>query len=285
MKVITVSNRKGGVGKTTMSTHLASGLTMLGYRVALVDTDSQGHCATAFDMPKSNGLYNLMTDDEATFADNIYQVPADNFKPDAWEQPEHPLYLIPSDKRTAEIASKQSSAFRFRRMLKEMRDLLELDFVIIDTSPTNTMFDGSIMLATDYLLYVTQLNGLSFDGLQSAVGELKQVNRDIKEFRDTPVEILGVIPNLMRAGTRNHRENIADLVNDFPAPIFTLIPQRTIWETAFEYGVMVYRYAPYMSEFQSAWHMVEQCLKGLGEIPQTENLLQSIMETRQHDPA
>jgi cellulose biosynthesis protein BcsQ len=41
-KIIVFHNRKGGVGKSTMSVHTAVGLAILGYRVGLVDTDSQG---------------------------------------------------------------------------------------------------------------------------------------------------------------------------------------------------------------------------------------------------
>ena len=46
-KVITVSNRKGGVGKTTTAVSLGHGLALKGKPVLLVDVDPQGHIAPA----------------------------------------------------------------------------------------------------------------------------------------------------------------------------------------------------------------------------------------------
>lgn len=275
MKTITVANRKGGVGKTTMATHLAAGLAMCGYRVALVDTDSQGHCASALNMPKEDGLYNIMVEPGTTFAQVLRQVPESAYVPDGWDS--GPLYLLPGSKMTAMIPIKQSSPLRFRRMLRELHDLLDLDYVIADTGPTNSMFDGSIMMATDYMLYVTQLNALSFDGLNSAATELRMISDDASEFRDTPIEIMGVVPNLMRAGTSNHRENLTELAAKFAAPIYRPIVMRTVWEQAFEYGQLVYRFAPAGTETMDAWYLVEQVLKSLGEIEQGENFAAEIM--------
>ena len=43
--IVVVHNRKGGAGKTTMSIHIADGLSKSGQKVLLIDGDSQGNCA------------------------------------------------------------------------------------------------------------------------------------------------------------------------------------------------------------------------------------------------
>lgn len=276
-QTIVVTNRKGGVGKTTTATHLAAGMAQLGFRVALVDTDPQGHVASAFGLKKENGLYQIMVDEDTTFADVMRLIPPKNYTIPVWREMQT-LYLLPGDKATALIPGQQQSPFRFRRVLREMAELLELDYIVVDTGPSNSMFDGSVMLAADHMVYVTECAALSFDGLTEAVAELAVLNRDNKEFREDDVEVLGIVPNKARFSTNNHRENIAVLSEHFGREqIWSPITLRTVWESAMEYGQLVYSYAPYGQEFRDAWTMVEQAMKRLGAIPQEEKLTQEIM--------
>ena len=55
MKIITLLNEKGGVGKTTLATHIACGLAIQGYRVMLVDADPQGHAHCITRLKKRTG--------------------------------------------------------------------------------------------------------------------------------------------------------------------------------------------------------------------------------------
>lgn len=278
-KTIVVSNRKGGVGKTTVATHLASGMALMGLRVALVDTDSQGHCATAFGLPKSDGLYNLMTDPEEKFADNLYNVPAEAFAPPGW-QPEQ-LILLPSEKRTSRIMDNQPSPFRFKALLSDLADLLKLDYIVVDTAPTNTTFDGLIMMSADHYMFVVEPAGLSFDGLQSALNEIELVNKEARHagIVRPDIETLGIVPNKLRASTNNHRDNIRALADHFGAVVFRPLTLRTVYESAFEYGRTVYAYAPGEAEMTMFWlHVLEPTLKRLGEIPTDSNIMSEYLQ-------
>jgi len=61
VKVITISNQKGGVGKTTTAVSLAHYLAMNGKQVLLVDLDPQGQCATNLGMDPEQGIFYLLT--------------------------------------------------------------------------------------------------------------------------------------------------------------------------------------------------------------------------------
>ncbi|MEL6527152.1 MAG: ParA family protein, partial [Chloroflexota bacterium] len=63
MTTIAVTNRKGGVGKTTTATNLSCALATVGYRVGIIDTDSQGHISASLSVPRQDSLFDILVDD------------------------------------------------------------------------------------------------------------------------------------------------------------------------------------------------------------------------------
>lgn len=60
MRKIAIANRKGGVGKTTSAVNIAHGLSLAGYRVLLIDTDTQAHCSRILGVNPQYGLPELI---------------------------------------------------------------------------------------------------------------------------------------------------------------------------------------------------------------------------------
>lgn len=263
MKIISVTNRKGGVGKTTVVTTLATGLAIRGYNVGLVDTDSQGHAGLMLGMPDENGLFNTLIEKQP-IADTVRIVPPGQYAP-----PDSPaqgnLYLLPAGDKTYKIPYElgPDESFLFLDILEQMGDLFQLDAIFIDTNPTMSMFDGAIYLATDGFIYVTECERLSFDGIQKAVEQMQTFSATRKRFLHRDSRIVGIIPNKMRANTTVHRHNLQLLAQAYGDLVWSPVVLRTTWTEASNFGEMLFRYAPTSYEASEAWRLVEHTRKAL----------------------
>ena len=261
MITIAVSNRKGGTGKSTISTHLAAGIATLGYNVAVVDTDSQGHASLMLGMQEEDGLFAALVD-KKPLADLVRLVPKEKYstedRPSAGN-----LYILPSSSLTYRIPHmiNPDEGFLFLQKMEELGELLNLDAIIIDTSPTLTLLDGAIYLATDAFIYVTECERLSLDGVSKAIEQMKRFTQQRHHYLNRDSRIIGIVPNKMRARTRLHRHNIRMLAEAFPGLVWSPIILGTIWAEATNVGELVYTYAPSGQEAADAWKMVEHTME------------------------
>lgn len=201
MKTIAIINRKGGVGKSTVATHLAGALACAGSRVLLIDTDPQGNAAIMLGLRKGAGLYNLLVD-SADFQDVCHIAPSSAIAP-GYSTISGELRVLPSDEKTQVIPLLVKNPFALAQRLDEIAEAF--DYVIIDTAPTITMFDGAVMLAADAVLYVTECEKLSLEGLQSGLRELREAIPQRQGYQIPPIHILGIVPNKLRENTAAFR--------------------------------------------------------------------------------
>ena len=259
MKVITLLNEKGGVGKTTLATHVAAGLAIRGSRVILVDADSQGHATVALGIHKSPAVYDLFVRD-APFRDTLRLVSTEVYEHPAYPS-EGALYIVPGNVETRNIANSISDAFTISQKLEELGD--SVDYVVFDTSPTPSLLHGSIYLATHTILYPTKCEYLSFDGLVESMKHRQQAEAHRAKWRLPPIQTLGIIPTMFRAQTLEHLENLQALRQRYGDDVFTPIPQRTIWTEATRVHRTVWNFAP---ESKSAKEFDQLMLRLIGRL-------------------
>ena len=254
MKVITLLNEKGGVGKTTLATHIAAGLAIRDYRVVLVDADPQGHATVVSGLAKEPGLYNLLVRQDS-FKEVLRFIP-----PEQYQVPGKPvvgqLFVIPSNVETRNIANSISDAFAVADRFRQLGDAI--DYVIFDTSPTPSLLHGSIYLATDAILYPTKCEYLSFDGLVESINhrQAAQAYRDKWNLGD--IAVLGIVPTMYRTQTVEHSENLKELKKQFGDLVWPPIMQRTIWTEAATMRQPVFALAPNTKAAAEAWSLVER---------------------------
>jgi chromosome partitioning protein len=203
MRVIAISNRKGGTGKTTVAVNLAAELAASGRRVLLVDLDSQGHCAVGLGVtvdPGKPAAHRIFTDPDARLLDAVL--------PTAFEN----LFLAPAD-QLFEHGSGLREDDRLARALGDPVLTERFDTVIIDTPPSLDILLFNALNAADWVLVPYVPHHLSFEGVQQLVRVLfKVMSKSNRRLR-----ILGFLPMMSAEHIRQHRTITGDMSRQFGA--------------------------------------------------------------------
>jgi chromosome partitioning protein len=156
--IVAVQNFKGGVGKSTVTTHLAHYLAVQGYRVLVVDCDSQATTTTLFgfnphfDVARENTLYPYLSIDP-TQADLLYAVqrtpwPNVDLIPSTLE-----LFDVEYELAAAGADGASVLATRFRKLKQGLNDLARAyDVVILDPPPALGTISLAVMQAANALI-------------------------------------------------------------------------------------------------------------------------------------
>ena len=256
MMILTLLNEKGGVGKTTVATHLAAGLAIRGKRVILVDADPQGHATIAFGLSKEPGFYDLIVRN-APFQQVLRPVPPERFNvPDEAHSTPGQLLLVPSNIETRSIAGNISDAFTVLKRFNQLRNAI--DYVIFDTSPTPSLLHSSIYMATDGIIYPTKCEAWSFDGLRESLMHKDQFSPIRQQYNLNDIKVLGVVPTMYRGRTLEHQDNLRRLQDTFGGLVWKPLPVRTIWAEVTSARRTVFSLAPGTTTAEDAWGLVDQ---------------------------
>ncbi len=165
---VSIHSFRGGTGKSNTTANFAARLAVLGYRVAVVDTDLQSpgiHVLFGFGDDLTNTLDDFLWGN-ATVTDIAHDV-TDRVAASAQLAPGGALYLVPASMRAQDIARVLREGYDVARLNTGFRDLarqLKLDYLLIDTHPglnEETMLSISI---SDILLLLLRPDQQDFQG-------------------------------------------------------------------------------------------------------------------------
>ena len=171
MKILTVVNRRGGVGKTATAHAIGAGLAHLGYKILFIDLDSQTNLSydLAADQNKHSSM-DLLTG-EAKAAEIIQHK-------DKWD-------LIPASPELATadaILNKTGKEYRLREALEPVSSLY--DYCVIDTPPALNTLTVNALTAATMAIIPAQAEIHSLQGIGLLYESIQQVqrycNKDLK---------------------------------------------------------------------------------------------------------
>ena len=198
MKVIAVYHNKGGVGKTTTVVNLSAALSKKGYRVLVIDLDSQANTTFAtglikfsdeqFDDIKDSYIYHVLRYDEYSSISEVSRVSRFN-DPEIDVVPSH-INLMDVEGELNGLRSTQTALIKKLKLVEE-----KYDVVLIDTPPSLNLYAFVPLVSANYLIIPSDLKPFANQGLSNVKNYLQ---RDVNPFRQMmnkpDIEILGVLP-------------------------------------------------------------------------------------------
>ncbi|WP_434811925.1 ParA family protein [Microbacterium sp. bgisy189] len=235
-RIITVSNQKGGVGKTTTTVNIASALASVGARVLVIDLDPQGNASTALGVPHTAeipSVYDVLID-EFPLADIVQTSP---------ESPR--LFCAPSTIHLAgaeiELVSQVAREHRLRTALEEYIQASEepVDFVLIDCPPSLGLLTINAFTAASEVMIPIQCEYYALEGLSQLLGSVRMIQKHLN-----PRLHLSTILLTMFDGRTRLAQQVADEVrNHFPQEVLrTVIPRSVRVSEAPSFGQTVIAY-------------------------------------------
>lgn len=178
MKIIAVSNQKGGVGKTTTATNLAYGLQKLGKKVLLVDCDPQGNSTDTWKASNRDGY--------STLADLLFS----NEPAEECVQHTEVGDILAGDP-VLEDAEKHlkgvAGYFRLKNRLAPLRD--NYDYIIIDTPPNLGILLQNALIAAEGVIVPVTCGRYALQGM----GRFMETVAEVKAQPNPDLKVLGLL--------------------------------------------------------------------------------------------
>lgn len=228
--VISVTNQKGGVGKTTSAVNIAYFLSKKGFRTLLVDFDPQGNATSGMGIDKQD-LEATMTEvvlETANLADIILPTRHKN------------LFIAPTTSYLANAEVELANASRrFSRLKNAIDNTPGYDFVIIDSPPSLSLLTVNGLIAARYILLPVQAEFYALEGL----GQLLETMKLVRKSMNPTLDLLGVLTTMVDGRTTLSGQVHDEIVRHFPGKVFkTSIPRNIRLAEAPSHGLPVGAY-------------------------------------------
>ena len=211
--IISVTNQKGGEGKTTTAINLAFGLAKNGKKTLLVDMDPQANTTGVF--IESNllefSMFHVLTDKV-----KIEKIILDSGSPN--------LKIAPSSINLAELETNSSNVEAPYALRDVLLSLEDFNYIVIDCPPSLSIFTINALVASTHVIIPAQAEKFSVDGMNG----LQNTINSIKKRINPNLEVLGALVTRLKPKTVLNKTILPVISQFFP-----------VFETTISEGVVI----------------------------------------------
>lgn len=248
-KVISVTNQKGGVGKTTTSINLSAALVKRGKRILLLDMDPQGNASVGLGIDTAeleNTIYDVLLS-EATARDAIVQT-------------ESGVDVMTANGDLAgaqvELLNEIGRELRLKKALVEV--LPDYDYIFIDCPPALNVLTINALVASNSVMIPMQCEYFALEGLSALISTI----RAIRETLNPGLKVEGLLRTMFDKRNSLSGEVSRQLETHFGNKVYeTVVPRNVRLAEAPSYGEPAISYSPLSKGARSYLLLADEILK------------------------
>lgn len=228
MRIISISNNKGGVGKTTSTVNIAAALELLGQKVLLIDIDHQAQTTYHLGISPKDLQYSIfeVLKGEISFEDLVVH--------------RNGIDVLPAkpDLKDIDFLPFPAKEFLLRDALEKIKGY---DFVLIDCPPSLGILTLNALTYAKEVFVPLQLQFLPFHGMYNLFEGVQMV----KQRLNKGLEITGIIGTMYNANKSINKEVLDETESRLPGKLFkTIIRENVSLQEAPSWGKTIFEYRP-----------------------------------------